>query len=198
MKIQIRKGLFETNSSSIHAISIHKNTDMSKISIPTELNIHHGEFGWERESYTDMATKLSYLYEMACAADADKKYWEENLRKCLNHDERVWYDEDKCKKNLEKFPSMEGSYVDALVNALYEIGVETVNLPHGENYGYIDHSDGWDDLIFVFLNDHDMIIRFLFDGVSMVGTGNDNSYEDSDDPPCPASEDDFNIYHKYN
>ena len=64
MKRQVRYGVFETNSSSCHSISIR---DLE----PTLL-IEFGEFGWGYEEYNDMLTKLKYILTMAAETNI---YW---------------------------------------------------------------------------------------------------------------------------
>jgi len=69
MTINIRKGLFETNSSSTHSISMSmESLENLKCSIKPQnidnkktIVIYCGEFGWECEEYNDATTKLSYL-----------------------------------------------------------------------------------------------------------------------------------------
>ena len=62
MKIQIRRGVFETNSSSVHSISIIK--DNFKGSLPSQFTINcDGEFGWEVKTYDDTESKAAYLYQ---------------------------------------------------------------------------------------------------------------------------------------
>lgn len=83
MKKQIRYGVFETNSSSVHSLAIaNEMPDMSKYSGRT-FNIKHGEFGWESEVYYHPSEKASYLYECieACSDDveSDKTKLEEVL-----------------------------------------------------------------------------------------------------------------------
>jgi hypothetical protein len=59
MKRQIRRNIFETNSSSIHAISVTRNHDLNlTASIKFDLNF----FGWEFARYTETADKASYLW----------------------------------------------------------------------------------------------------------------------------------------
>lgn len=60
MKIQIRKGVFETNSSSTHAINIFRG--YNEKNIPESIVVRPGEFGWECDTYYDFENKLSYLY----------------------------------------------------------------------------------------------------------------------------------------
>lgn len=63
---KVRKGLFETNSSSTHSISIRGKKKLDKSNLPicsknNKVEGKFGEFGWEIESYTSQETKLSYL-----------------------------------------------------------------------------------------------------------------------------------------
>jgi hypothetical protein len=63
--IQIRQGVFETNSSSTHAISIceyHSNVELPEV-VKFESN---QEFGWEFENYTDVYSKADYLWLAIC------------------------------------------------------------------------------------------------------------------------------------
>lgn len=56
---KIRKGVFETNSSSTHSICVAK--DMELI-IPEKLHFGFGEFGWEEDRLSSIGEKASYLY----------------------------------------------------------------------------------------------------------------------------------------
>lgn len=57
--ITIRKGVFETNSSSTHSICIAANVDLI---IPESVHFEFGEFGWEEDRLDTMSEKASYLY----------------------------------------------------------------------------------------------------------------------------------------
>lgn len=77
MKKQIRRGVFETNSSSMHSLSISrvgKEYDTSiKYSIhddDNKLYIPFGEFGWGYDRYDDSYHKLQYALTMVFATDA--------------------------------------------------------------------------------------------------------------------------------
>lgn len=59
MKQQIRRNLFETNSSSVHSIVITKEPLSN---IPKSLCIVRKEFGWENRTYHDIEDRVSYLY----------------------------------------------------------------------------------------------------------------------------------------
>lgn len=54
--ISIRTSIFETNSSSVHALVIPKDT---KITIPNRVSLYYGEYGWEQSVETDT---LDYIY----------------------------------------------------------------------------------------------------------------------------------------
>lgn len=49
---QIRYGVFETNSSSIHTIAIP--CEYRDVKIPEKVYLTHGDFGWEQEEYNDL------------------------------------------------------------------------------------------------------------------------------------------------
>lgn len=65
MKRQIRPGVFETNSSSTHAICITKKR-VDKDEFPNQIEFNHNEFGWEFKVYEDIVSKASYLYQAIC------------------------------------------------------------------------------------------------------------------------------------
>ena len=58
MKRQIRRSVYETNSSSTHAICISKNNDYKKRDY---IEFETGEFGWEWDTYETVHSKASYL-----------------------------------------------------------------------------------------------------------------------------------------
>lgn len=71
--LQVRKGVFETNSSSTHSIAISY-FDKSKLNIPKHLNFQRGEYGWEFETYSDVDAKASYLYEAILSTETPQNY----------------------------------------------------------------------------------------------------------------------------
>ena len=67
MKRQIRYGVYETNSSSCHSLSISKKGITEYLHVDEDENkviVNFGEFGWGYETYNDAETKLSYLITM--------------------------------------------------------------------------------------------------------------------------------------
>lgn len=67
---QIRKGVFETNSSSTHSICIAKDCE---ITIPSKIYFRFGEFGWEEGTLQSVEEKASYLYTglINCKRESD-------------------------------------------------------------------------------------------------------------------------------
>lgn len=65
MKQTIRNKTFETNSSSIHSLSImnEDNTNARRLNQLT-YHIRFGQFGWEYAEYKDTKTILSYIWTM--------------------------------------------------------------------------------------------------------------------------------------
>ena len=80
MALKIRKGVFETNSSSTHSIAIPKHVDES---LPKKIIFNFGEFGWEQ----DTPRVENYLYTAIYNGDKNKR------------DERL----DKLKSFLDKY-----------------------------------------------------------------------------------------------
>lgn len=75
----VRKGVFETNSSSTHSISISDTVQINDtIGIDENgvCHIHCGEFGWEVEEYNDSSSKAAYCLtylKMASMTPGDRK-----------------------------------------------------------------------------------------------------------------------------
>ena len=76
MKIQIRRGVFETNSSSVHTISISKNTVKSakgkSVSFCTG-----GTFGWGPDLVAGVSSRAQYLWQ-AIFSSFDYRIFERN------------------------------------------------------------------------------------------------------------------------
>ena len=89
--IQIRRNVFETNSSSCHSVSLSKDveTDNNLIVIDDAVHCCADEFGWYPEDFTDAQTKLNYLITMAatttvgtswCDIASDEEYVEDFIK----------------------------------------------------------------------------------------------------------------------
>lgn len=146
--INIRHGLFETNSSSTHAICIaKKNNDLV---IPQSLNFTLNDFGWEEHVYYDVEDKASYFYTALYNS----------------------YDED-IKKNFE---NIKNHIYEVLGKAGCECRFDKARPSRwGMDSGYIDHQNEIDPLIHKLIKNDKMLFRFLFSPDSFVVTGNDNN-----------------------
>jgi hypothetical protein len=161
MKVQIRKNVFETNSSSTHALNIFRG-NFENYEIPKKVVIRPNEFGWEYETYDYPEDKLSYLYTWILSIC---KTWEYNE---VTEKYEYHYDYKKLK-----------DYQYRIKSKLQEAGVEEVEFEKCNGYyddGYIDHSED------LFEEDLDTIIEtyfndFVFNNASYVETGNDNGYD---------------------
>ena len=141
--IQVRNGVFETNSSSTHSICIPKKTNKTD----TYVEFGIGEYGWENRRVNDTP---SYLYTAILSA----------------------YEYDETMEKLEKLKSILN---DRSIGYSFEKPVWCYYHDDGSRYldnGYIDHSCETYDFVEAVLNDDEMLLRYLFDGV--VYTGNDN------------------------
>ncbi len=153
MKRQIRKGVFETNSSSTHAICITRK-DVDTSNLPNHITFTHGKFGWAFDVYKDTWTKASYLYQAIC---------------------HLCYDSDKDKKDM--LNTLESLLKEYGIECEFEPDTNNDYGEYGE--GYIDHGRQTEKFVNAVLADKDKLIKYLF-GDSIIVTGNDNSDEYSD------------------
>ena len=151
MKRQIRRGCFETNSSSTHAICIAKET-VNKKDLPASVSFSHGEFGWEFDTYSDTWSKASYLNEALHSVYYDKEELEEK------------------KSYISEVLGRYGISVEFEPDKYDEYGYDS---------GYIDHGYETAEFVREVLNDEDKLLTYLF-GDSIVVTGNDNGDAFSD------------------
>ena len=177
MKRQIRRSVFETNSSSTHAICISKEK-LNKDDFPKFVPFTHGEYGWEFAVYGDTWTKASYLYEAIFAC-----YY--------NNEIEI---QNKCSKIAEMLDK-------------YDIHcgfAQTKDTKWGN--GYIDHGGETIDFVEAVLEDEQKLLSYLF-GDSFVVTGNDNGdsftdymYEDNGDYNYSLKPEfsKYEIYEKWN
>ena len=149
--INIRHGLFETNSSSTHAICMAKKND--DLVIPTDLTFTFGDFGWDERFYYNVEDKASYFYTaLYNSYDEDIK---KNFEDIKNHIYEVLFDAG-CKCSFEE-PKLSqwGSWMES---------------------GYIDHQNEIDPWLHKMIKNDKLLFRFLFSPDSFIVTGNDNSY----------------------
>lgn len=156
MRRQIRRSVYETNSSSTHAICIAKDG----YELKDHIDFHTGEYGWECEEYGDLDNKASYL--ITAILSMNKEYADEKLT--------------RLKDILDEY---EITYTIPELNVKsYEYGKET-HYYYDIGYDYIDHVEELMSWLDGLLSDSDKLFRYLF-GNSIIITGNDNgdSYRD--------------------
>jgi len=140
---QIRHNVFETNSSSTHSICIPKKTDVKMDSVYFGI----GEYGWENREVLDTP---SYLYTAILDG----------------------YEENVAMLKIDRIKSILDAYS---IKYDFEEPKWCYSRYDGTKYldeGYIDHVYETHEFVEAVLNDEDMLLRYLFDGV--VYTGNDN------------------------
>lgn len=155
MKRTIRRGVFETNSSSVHAISI---SEAGNLTYPKFVYFETGKFGWEHEIYHDKQNKAAYL-------------WTGILENYLVSE--VETIQDKITQMLSE-EGVECEFTDC--KKMCEYKGEVYYSP----YGYIDHACELKEWLDEVLNDKSKLLAFLFDSDSAVETWNDNTMDDSD------------------
>lgn len=150
--IHTRTAMYETNSSSTHALHI-ADDDGVRIQPPSAVTIATNEFGWEFETYHDFETKLSYVHQ------------------CLTYSD-TWEDYDRRKDALVEFLHNHGVAGVTLPPA----NRDTEYVSSGFD-GYVDHGDEYlDGDILPLLEKPERLAQFLFDDRSYLETGNDNDY----------------------
>ncbi len=147
--IKIRRGTWETNSSSTHALVVKKETPKE---LPLFAYFGLGDFGWEQAKYCDKDTKCCYLNTAL-------------------YDRYVGYMDDK-----NKYYEYRNKIIEILKN--YGIHSEWKDIEqigaYDYNY-YIDHCNELDEFIEVILDNPELLIDWLFNDESLLVTDNDNS-----------------------
>lgn len=150
MKHNIRRGVFETNSSSVHTIAIGK----SDLEDHQEVWFKVGEFGWEQETYTDVSDKASYL-------------WTAIL------DSTVRVMSDPAKGEMEAVEDWKNYISETLSTG----GIKSVfYMPKDNDFYYVDHSYNLKKWLQSLREDSNLLMHFLFSPDSAIYTGNDNGY----------------------
>jgi len=165
----IRRGVFETNSSSSHSVSIRrgdiKNSYLTVNPDDSKIHVLFGEYGWGIDTLTSQSERLSYLCTMLIETEGRKvtsvdKIYETNGFKEIN---KAIADKCNCDgvcfdSQIQMKKSYDGSY--------YYLDFD----------GYIDHQSCEDySNIDDFLKDYNTdILNFVFnDGVTVI-IDNDN------------------------
>lgn len=148
---KIRRGMFETNSSSTHTIIITEEPCEPKLYVDFAI----GEFGWSGDVHDGVFAKASYIYTLACA--------------CLGRDVYQDFCDILCKYGVE---------CECSRPAEFRVSEYRGNKYTYLNNGYVDHDYEGRDLVDAIFEDESRLIRFLFSPDSFVITCNDNMDED--------------------
>ena len=152
MKKQVRKNIFETNSSSTHSIVVGNNGEDIYAGLPKKLKFRGGEFGWEHRLYTDTQTKANYLFTSLIYTDTPMEYIE-RIKDILTK----WNIETEFEEVVDK-KGCDGSIY-------YDIANRDC---------YVDHGDENQDLVKELCEDEAKLMNYLFSDGSYVETSNDN------------------------
>lgn len=155
MIINVRKNIFETNSSSMHSVSVI-NTDLaeSELRINEDGNIHVelGTFGWGYDEYFDQYTKLSYLATM-CFGNVYTGISENEFEKRMT--------------DLKENPD----WKNIVTSVCMHTGCKDVVIDYSD--GYVDHQSLLDIKTFLNENNLNSIEEFIFGDTTLI-IDNDN------------------------
>lgn len=102
---QIRRGVFETNSSSVHSICIQKDKN---ITLPNSVYFGIGEYGWE----FDYVDTTSYLYTLILNSE-DKEEKLNTLKNVLDrHNINYTFEEPKLRQDWLGNEYLDTGYID--------------------------------------------------------------------------------------
>ena len=177
---KIRLKVFETNSSSLHSITVSAQKPNEH---PDSIHFQCGEFGWEVETYTDFETKASYLWTAVVHIFGEYVGSENGYYKLDSEDYRAV--REKIRKACEDYGVKNITFQETFHKRGWSGDV-----------GYIDHTPD-QDFVDELLESEDRIQRYLFCNDSCVATGNDNDY-DGECHPDPTTEDTEWEYYKTN
>lgn len=177
MKKLIRKGVFETNSSSCHSISISHDFTTLDTLYPDEYGnivLNGGEFGWEIADYHDPETKANYVAVMLLHLEEKKKYYEEHRDNEESQEWMKYYDllqftyenYEKCKKIFEKVIKEQ----TGCNSIIYKCDLDY----NSSNWSYIDHQSFEIKSDAEWLLDEQEVKMFIFNPNSELHTDNDN------------------------
>lgn len=154
MTRKIRRGVFETNSSSTHSICIARNKEPK---IPEFMQFRFGEFGWDCDTLYTPYAKASYLYTGLIANGRDEDF-----------------------AAILKVLSAKGVRIISVEEPIFEMCSYTdvegneQKYRSGKNTGYVDHHDELKEFLDAICADEQKLSRFLFSDLSFIITGNDN------------------------
>lgn len=158
MTTKIRRGVFETNSSSTHSLLISKDdSQMDGLTVEDGIcRVYGGEFGWGPEIHKDSVTKASY---------------------CLTWVKTVSIDEKKRQRFLDTLSKVIKKETGATTVVFRAIPRSRWDDDEALNWGYIDHQsieDGEKSVGAAAFESAETLKNFIFNRKSLLIIDNDN------------------------
>lgn len=182
-KLSIRRGIFETNSSSTHVLTIQKENvlenpesmvarfrnHISGNNTTCLYQINAQSFGWEHRVYHDFQDKMAYLL---IAIDALRKGAIDNDVKKI----KSWLKELNIELSLPEHICEEKEYeYDGNKHKYLDHGWYESTLGNGNKWcSYIDHTEDLGPFVHYVMEDKNHFFNFMFGVKSYIETGNDN------------------------
>jgi len=169
MKVQVRKQVFETNSSSTHSIAI-ATEHLVDDQLPEKCIFEYGEFGWEVDTVETTQEKASYLYTSLFYVLANEKddLWKQYI---------TFIFETLTKHGVAC--EFKGEIKDDIYAYTTSNGEPVVRFYHNID-GYVDHGNDTAEFVNAVCTNEDLLLSFLFSKKSFILTGNDNDELDVD------------------
>lgn len=165
MKVNIRNSVFETNSSSVHTVSVRGNFSLDDvlINVPKNIVCYLDDYGWHGSPCNDFISKLEYAMSMVLNTEYPNfEYWNEDFV-----------------INEEILHNLEGYKI--LLNTINTYVKDCKIKIHRRDgafypYGYIDHQSCENyNCLQDFFDDWNITPeRFLFDDNVVIYISNDN------------------------
>jgi len=151
----IRNGVFETNSSSTHSITIAGFGELNDALLVNDeiCTIFPGEFGWEWEDFNDAATKASYCLTYCKSLEKSQG---EHCTHIQNQSPELL---EQLKRVIARHTGAKEVHYQERIDQFYP-------------WGYIDHQSH-DTCAPAFETD-ETLAMFIFNKNSVLQTGNDN------------------------
>lgn len=205
MKTTIRKGVFETNSSSVHTIAIDAPNDNMQMTCDHTVVLGNGEYNWGPDYYDTIDARIDYLYQgILCSLGIEVNEPKRDGRdgydgyycrysfnddidfKLKNFNERIAWLKAFLDKHGIRYVMPDKARVE---ESSYEYNGETHVYKCIRFYneadstvtynGYIDHGDRCIDMILALMSDESLLERYVF-GNTVIFEYNDNT-DDEDD-----------------
>lgn len=168
MKVQVRHGMFETNSSSTHAICLYADYNITGLinkwedaeyKLPyKEHKLFFGnsiDFGWENKHYHTPEEKAAYLWECIVCCDLVDKLKNRIISVLKKYGVTAQFaDTEKRNYGSDEHPNLHDVFV--------------------EGSGYVDHGDEAAAAVTAICFNDEYLLNYLFNEDCYVATGNDN------------------------